>query len=416
MRCLPLFKIMAAGLIGLSAGLAAPCPAWADFPRFVAEEIDPDIGKVCYAVTLADVNGDGRQDVVAVSESCVFWYENPSWRRHVIIDNQTPLDNVCIDAHDIDGDGQVDFALGAGWTRTGTVHWLQRGQSLDQPWTVHFIADLRLTHRMRFADVLGTGKPQLVVSPLNAVEGAAGVELTALEVPDQPAMQRWLPTVIDGQLNRMHNHWHLDWNGDGEIQTLTASREGVHRVYRDGNSWQRQTLGRGAIADDPNQSGAGEIKTGQLADGKRFIATVEPMHGTALAVYLPPTDDQPSDGDGAGSSDAADGDAADDSGHWRRVIVDEGFRRGHALWTVDMDGDGRDEIVFGHSDTPEVFGVTVYRARDAAGTRWEKHVIDAGGMATEDLVVGDLDGDGRPDIVAGGRATKNVKIYWNKPQ
>jgi hypothetical protein len=26
----------------------------------------------------------------------------------------------------------------------------------------------------------------------------------------------------------------------------------------------------------------------------------------------------------------------------------------------------------------------------------------------------DLNGDGRIDIIAGGRATKNVKIYWNR--
>ena len=36
-----------------------------------------------------------------------------------------------------------------------------------------------------------------------------------------------------------------------------------------------------------------------------------------------------------------------------------------------------------------------------------------GGVAVEDLAVGDLNGDGKPDIVAVGRATKNVKIYWN---
>jgi hypothetical protein len=28
-------------------------------------------------------------------------------------------------------------------------------------------------------------------------------------------------------------------------------------------------------------------------------------------------------------------------------------------------------------------------------------------------VAADLDADGRPDVVAGGRASHNVKIYWN---
>jgi hypothetical protein len=38
-------------------------------------------------------------------------------------------------------------------------------------------------------------------------------------------------------------------------------------------------------------------------------------------------------------------------------------------------------------------------------------MIDAGGMAAEDLTVADLDADGRPDIVASGRRTANVRIY-----
>jgi hypothetical protein len=35
-------------------------------------------------------------------------------------------------------------------------------------------------------------------------------------------------------------------------------------------------------------------------------------------------------------------------------------------------------------------------------------------VATEDLAAADLDGDGRVDVVAVGRATHNVRIYWNE--
>ena len=35
-------------------------------------------------------------------------------------------------------------------------------------------------------------------------------------------------------------------------------------------------------------------------------------------------------------------------------------------------------------------------------------------MAVEDLTVADLNGDGRMDIIAVGRATKNLRIYWNE--
>ncbi|MCH2124451.1 MAG: VCBS repeat-containing protein [Pirellulaceae bacterium] len=363
------------------------------FPTFQEQTIDAEIGKVCYAVTLVDVDGDGEKDIVAVSENRVLWYQNPTWKSRVIIRDATPRDNVCIAPADIDGDGQVDFALGAGWTAMGTIHWIERGESLDETWQVHPIGEERWLHRMRWADVLGTGRAQLVISPLNATVGQ-GVRLTAFEIPTNPAKDRWLPTVLNANLNRMHNHWHTDFDQNEVVDTLTASQEGVHLIRRATDGWNTIKLGTGAVADDPSQSGAGEIKAGRLADGTRFIATVEPMHGHSLVVYT------------AGSPKDA---------LWNRHVVDDGFRRGHALWTADMDGDGGDEIVFGHSDTPEAPGVNVYQATGAGGTQWKKHVIDAGGMATEDLMVADLTGDGRPDIVAGGRATHNVKLYINLP-
>ena len=56
----------------------SPWPSLAiDSPRFVAQEIDPHVGNVCYAVTAADVDGDGKLDVVAVSEDAVVWYREP---------------------------------------------------------------------------------------------------------------------------------------------------------------------------------------------------------------------------------------------------------------------------------------------------------------------------------------------------
>ena len=95
------------------------------------------------------------------------------------------------------------------------------------------------------------------------------------------------------------------------------------------------------------------------------------------------------------------------------------MQQGHAVWCIDLDGDGADEVVIGHREpgTGSVKGpgVYIYDAQDADGTVWTKHVIDDGGMACEDLLCADLTGDGRPDIVAVGRKTKNVKLYVNEP-
>ncbi len=374
-------------------GLAAA----AEFPVFEEVVLDPNIGKVCYAVTAADVNGDGKLDAVALSENRLVWFENPTWTPHVILENQLELDHVCLDPYDIDGDGKIDFAVGAGWTKVGTIQWVARDpDNPDGLWNVYPISVEPWTHRMRFADVLGRSKPQLVVSPLNKTQGD-GVRLLAFSIPENPRADRWPTAVLDDAKNRMHNHWHADVFGTGRLDTLTASEEGIFAIIRDGEEFRQTAIAKGATGEKPTDNGAGEIKFGTLGDGKRLIAAIGPMHGNQLLVYRSDTDDRR---------------------EWSRLVLDDTLGRGHALWLADVDGDGQDEIVLGHSDpaSGEIKGpgVFIYDADDAEGSTWTKRIVDNGGMATEDLVCADFDGDGRIDILAGGRNTHNVKLYLNR--
>ena len=380
-------------------GLDLPAPAAEPKPvSFETRVLDPNVGNVCYAVSVTDVDGDKLPDIVAVTENRVVWFQNPSWKLRVIIENQTEKDNVCIAPHDIDGDGKIDFALGAGWTKIGTLQWLTRGQSLDDKWHVHYINTEGWLHRARWGDILGTGKPQLVISPLNKTTAPNGVRLLAFEIPGQPKTDPWKATALDDSLNAMHNHWMGDFNGDGKTDVLTASMEGVFLFEKQGNNaFLKTQLGIGEPGTPMAQvTGAGEIKVGKLGS-KRFIVTVEPMHGHSVVVYTEPP---------AGEK------------LWTRNVLDKSLKRGHALGVADFNGDGRDEIALGHSDLgtgdPQGPGVFLYTSTDSDGKAWRKSIVDNGGIATEDLVVEDFNGDGRPDIAAGGRATHNVKLYLTK--
>jgi len=56
----------------------------------------------------------------------------------------------------------------------------------------------------------------------------------------------------------------------------------------------------------------------------------------------------------------------------------------------------------------------IYDPVNASEGRWQRTLEDPGGVAIEDLTVADLDADGDNDIIAVGRKTHNVKIYWNQ--
>jgi hypothetical protein len=393
-------------------GAAADKPAAATFPEFEMQEIAKDLG-VGYAVLPADVNADGKPDLVVVDQKRVVWYENPTWKRRTIIENQTKPDNVCIAAADIDGDGQLAFALGADWrpfdTKTGgTLQWLKRGKTLDDPWTVYPIAEEPTIHRIRFADLDGDGKPALLVGPImgrdstkdkNWTDGSP-VRFAAYRIPKDPTKDRWPQEVLNESLHVMHNFYPVP-AGDGKqkgMDVLTASYDGVHLLSRDGDKWAIHQIGEGNQEDPKGSRGSSEVKRGKLKDGSPFIATIEPWHGHQVVVYTPP---------------------ADPKKLWERHVLDDKLKWGHAVWCADLDGDGGDELIIGVrdnlSDNPgEKCGVRIYKATDAKGTTWERKLLDEGGVAVEDLAAADLDGDGRIDIVAVGRASHNMRIYWNK--
>lgn len=389
----------ALALAALAAAAAPPA-----LPRFEAQTLDPELG-IGYAVTVADMNADKRPDVVAVNQNQVRWYENPSWEKHTILSDQTPRDNVCVAAADLDRDGRAELALGAFWKPadtmgSGSVHWLQRGADPRAPWKTVDLEPEPTVHRMRWADVDGDGRQELVMAPLHgrgnkgpAFEGA-GARVVVYYPPADPAAQPWRKEVADDGLHVVHNLWPVRWERGRAEQLLLCSFEGIFLVKRgrDGR-WSRTRLAEGNQETRPNR-GSSEIKAGLLPNGKRYLATIEPWHGFQAVVYT----------EGAG-------------GTWERHMLDETIREGHGVWCADVDGRRGDELIIGWRAPDTVnrrAGVAIYRPLDDAGAQWEKHLLDDGGMACEDLTAHDLDGDGRQDVIATGRATHNLKVYWNR--
>src|SRR4051812_32990080 len=60
--------------------------------NFRMQEIANGLG-IVYAVTVADVNADGKPDIVAINERQLLWFENPTWTKHVILERTTAHDN-----------------------------------------------------------------------------------------------------------------------------------------------------------------------------------------------------------------------------------------------------------------------------------------------------------------------------------
>ena len=403
-----LFSVL--GLLALTPALVADEVA---FPRFKAQEIAKDLS-IGYAVQLADLNGDGKPDIVVVDKHRVVWYENPTWKMRTILQGKTKPDNVCIAVLDIDGDGQLDLVLGADWKpfntkEGGTLQWLKRGRTIDDEWIMYPIGEEPTVHRVRVADVDGDGKPEIVLAPLMGRDSTAKanwmdgrpVRILAYPIPKDPVQGPWQPKVLSDELHVVHNLWPAAAKS-GTVDIVTASYEGVSLVTRMGDQWSTRRIGEGNQANPAGSRGASEIKMGRLKDNTPFLATIEPWHGNQVVVYTAPG--QPGQ-------------------IWKRHLIDDQLRWGHAVWCADLDNDGDEELIIGVRDDPnpkagdqftERRGIRIYKCTDGKGEKWTRHIIEDGGVAVEDLAAADLNGDGRIDLVAVGRQTQNCRIYWSQ--
>lgn len=397
-------------LILLSLLTARGSAGESKLPGFRPQEIEARLG-VGYAVLLEDVNGDGKLDIVVVDSDRLRWYENPTWEAREFLAGQTTADNVSAAPLDIDGNGRLDFALAAHWKPadtlgSGTLQWISRGK--EDEWNVHAIGLEPTAHRIRFADFDGDKRPELIVVPLFGRGSSAAknwteapLRILSYKIPADPVIGPWEPEVISEELHVAHNFWPADVDGDGGLDMLVASHEGVSLLKRSPEGkWSHELLHKGSRTDAKN-TGASEIKLGRWADGERYIATIEPWHGNQVVVYRqdPPEVMRPR--------------------RWNREVLDDELQWGHAVWCANLDDDKDEELILGVRDTKDqaggvLCGVRIFDPPSAAGDKWLRTLLDPGGVAVEDLAAADLNGDGRTDIVAVGRATKNVKIYWNE--
>ena len=99
------------GAILTAAAACVPCSA---APKFRAVDVDTKV-EIGYGVAVADVNGDKKPDILLADKNLYVWYENPSWKKHVLGERLTKFDHVCIAAQDIDQDSKCEVAVGAGW-------------------------------------------------------------------------------------------------------------------------------------------------------------------------------------------------------------------------------------------------------------------------------------------------------------
>ncbi|HEC75825.1 MAG TPA: hypothetical protein ENI33_01015 [Thermoplasmatales archaeon] len=332
-------------------------------------------------LSIADIDGDGRLDVVAASryDAYVYWFKAPedqsqSWQRYTI-DTNFRFTEV-LDTADIDDDGDIDI-VGAAESEDGLV-WFQAPSDPTISWSKHTIDNdlMDEANGIGFADLNKDGNLDIISTDED------NGDVMWFEAPDDPTTT-WTRHDITNNLAGAFWVYIADIDGDGNLDVVATGRWSKKVNWYESPDdptgiWIEHNIGsnlgcpQGVVVVDFDKDGDLDVV---YTDNEGYVAWFE-------------APDDPTES-------------------WTLYIIDNEIDGALGLGVADIDFDDNLDVVVAGRDSNKVRWYNF--DTDPKGS-WNVHDVDTNLGYPLHLEIADIDRDNDLDIVVLDHS--NDKIIW----